>query len=643
VWNGKQRIVGYIEAKTLGTNLSDIEKTEQIKRYKSIFKNFILTNFFEFRLYRDSVLILHTRIADPLLLESLRSKVFVENEDELKLLFDRFFSFTFPSITKAETLAIELARRTTFLRDEVISTEMDEEEKNGIKIISGFYEAFQTYLIKGLTKEEFADLYSQTLTYGLLISRMRCDGEFNRKLARDNIPHTIGILRDIFDFISLGDLPKQLEVIVDEICEVLINVDDKIFSNYGNGEDPIYYFYETFLAEYNPSERERRGVYYTPEQVVSYIVRSLDIIIKDKFSLVDGLANDNLTILDPAGGTLTFLAHAIKEAVKDFVDRYGEGGKIEFIREHILKNFYAFELMVAPYTIGHIKISQLLDELGYKLGEDERIKYYITNTLEIEDIEQTVLPGMASLAEESRKAGEIKKNIPIFLIMGNPPYSGISANMGKWITGLIEDYKYVDGKHFGERKHWLQDDYVKFIRFAEWKINQVGKGVVGYITNHSYLDNPTFRGMRQHLMKTFDEIYILDLHGNSLKKEKCPDGSKDENVFDIRRGVSISFFIKNKTDHNEDLKIYHSDIWGLRDKKYEWLLSNDINTTEWQQINPHSKFYFFLPKEEKFKEIYEKFWKLTDIYPINVTGIVTSRDKFVIDIDKRIPINFVLS
>jgi len=642
VWD-ERRIVGYIEAKTPDRNLDDIEKTEQVKRYKTTFPNFILTNFVEFRLYRNGSLVDEVKIADPTIIHSLKGVPPAKNELGFANLLKKFFSFSFPSITSAQPLAVELAKRTRFLRDEVIAEELREEERKGIGRILGFYEAFQTYLIRGLTKEQFADLYSQTITYGLFASRMRCKGDFNRKHAVDDIPRSIGILKEMFEYISLGDLPTQLEWIVDEISDVLANVDVKrIFSEFfrsKKGKDPVYHFYETFLEKYDPKERERRGVYYTPEPVVSYIVRSLHLLLKEKFGLEDGLASENLTILDPAAGTLTFIAEAMKHAVREFASKYGEGGKEEFLMEHILKHFYAFELMIAPYAIGHLKITFLLEELGHKLQNDERFRFYLTNSLEMEDIEQTSLPSMASLDEESRKAGEVKKGIPIFVILGNPPYSGISANMGEWITGLIENYKYVDGKHFGERKHWLQDDYVKFIRFAEWKINQVGKGVIGYITNHSYLDNPTFRGMRQHLMKSFDEIFVLDLHGNSLKKEKCPDGSKDENVFDIRQGVAITFLVKKKINQTNECKVFHSERWGLREKKYEWLLLNGVNTTEWEEIYPHSPFYFFIPREEKYEELYAKHWKVTDIFPINSVGIVTSRDNFVTGFDKNALMN----
>jgi len=540
VWDGKVRIVGYIEAKTPDTNLDDVEKTEQIKRYKTTFKNFILTNFFEFRLYRDGLLIDKVRIADPMIIYTLKGIPSVKNEETFKNLSEKFFSFSFPSITSAQPLAVELAKRTRFLRDEVIAEELREEEKNGIGKIIGFYEAFQRYLIRGLTKEQFADLYSQTITYGLFASRMRCEGDFNRRLAVYDIPRSIGILREMFEFISLGDLPPQLEWIVDEISNVLANVDvKKIFSEYYHnkkGEDPVFHFYETFLAEYDPKERERRGVYYTPKPVVSYIVRSLDLVLKEKFGLEDGLANDNVTILDPAAGTLTFIVEAIKQAVNEFTSKYGEGGKEGFIKEHIMKNFYAFELMIAPYAIGHLKISFLLDELGYRL-QDEDVKFYLTNTLELEDIEQTSLPGMASLAEESRKAGEVKKRIPILIILGNPPYSVSSANKSEFIEREMELYKedVRDEKNIQP----LSDDYIKFIRFAHWKIEKNKKGIVGYISNNSYLSGTIHRGMRKKLLDTFDEIYVLNLHGSSRIGEKTPEGEKDENVFDIQQGVAI--------------------------------------------------------------------------------------------------------
>src|SRR3990172_5864810 len=694
IWDGNQHIVGYIEAKDLRVEyLDQIETTEQLKRYRHTFPNLILTNFFEFRLYRNGALVDKVLISRPFVIHKLKTIPPVEKESEFFNLLEKFFSFSLPKLYNAKALAIELAKRTRFLREEVVAQELksvvdqtflsdsdkkqtflsdpinlsDNDKKQAkMSVLHGFYEAFRKYLISGLSEEDFADLYSQTLTYGLFAARTRSGNGFNRKLAYDRIPRTIGILRDVFKFISLGDLPKQMEWIIDDISEVLSVTDVKnILHEYfheGKGKDPIVHFYETFLAEYEPETREKRGVYYTPEPVVSYIVRSLHIILKENLSKSDGFANDSVTVLDPAAGTLTFLAEAAKLGVEEFVSKYGRGGKENFIKEHILKSFYAFELMMAPYAVGHLKMSFLLEELGYRLQEDDRFKLYLTNTFEMEELAETELPVMASLSKESHLAGRVKKETPILVILGNPPYSGISANPSEqyitiqedasiktkkrkrkrkkiktWIGNLIEDYKYVDGKYFGERKHWLQDDYVKFIRFAQWKIDQAGEGVLGFITNHGYLDNPTFRGMRQSLMNSFNEIYILDLHGNSLKKEKCPDGSKDENVFDIQQGVAIAIFVKKKGTSTKPAatSIYHADLWGLREDKYKWLESHYIKTTKWKRLKPKSEFYLFIPREEKLLKEYEKYPKITDIFPLNNVGIVTARDNFVIDFDKE--------
>ena len=679
IWDGKQHIVGYIEAKAPTVDrLDHIETTEQLKRYRHTFPNLILTNFFEFRLYRNGSLIDTVLIGRPFILHELKAIPPVEKESDFLNLLEQFFSFSLPRVYDAKTLAIELAKRTRFLKDEVIAEEFIE-VGTGKGFILGFYEAFRKYLISGLSKEEFEDLYSQTITYGLFAARTRSENGFNRKLAYDNIPHTIGILRDVFKFISLGDLPQQMEWIIDDISEVLAVTNVKnILHQYfheGKGKDPIVHFYETFLAEYDPKTREKRGVYYTPESVVSYIVRSLHHILKEHFDRADGFANDTVTVLDPAAGTLTFLAEAAKLAVKEFVSKYGEGGKDNFIREYVLENFYAFELMMAPYAVGHLKMSFLLEELGYKLQKDDRFKLYLTNTLEMEELAQTELPGMSSLSEESHLAGKVKKEQPILVILGNPPYSGISANLSEkemiitkgntyvtnhqiqenkangyyklisqtkkarreikvkqktWIGELIEHYKIIDGQWLKEKNpKWLQDDYVKFIRFAQWKIDQAGEGILGFITNHSYLDNPTFRGMRQSLMNSFNQVYILDLHGNSLKKEKCPDGSKDENVFDIQQGVAVALFIKNR-EENKDCKVFHSEIWGLRENKNDWLLKNDVKTTTWRKISPKSEFYLFIPRDERLLQSYEKSPKITDIFPLNSVGIVTARDSLTL-------------
>lgn len=299
-------------------------------------------------------------------------------------------------------------------------------------------------------------------------------------------------------------------------------------------------------------------------------------------------------------------------------------------------DFYAFELMMAPYAVGHLKMSFFLEELGHRLGEGERFRFYLTNTLEMTELEQTHLPGMASLAEESHLAGEVKKQRPILVILGNPPYSGHSSNRGDWILGLIADYRQIDGKPLRDRNpKWLQDDYVKFLRFAQWKVDQEGLGVVGMITNHSYLDSPTFRGMRPSLMRTFDKIYTLNLHGNSLRRETAPDGTKDENVFDIRQGVAISFFLRRSGRKRGAAVVQHADLWGVRESKYDWLLHHDVYSTDWEEVRPKSESYLFVPRDEDALKQYRSFVSISDIFPLKGAGITTARDRFAVDMNKR--------
>ncbi len=634
LWNGTDRIIGYVEAKKpTEERLDIIEDSEQLTRYRATFPNLILTNFFEFRLYRNGERVQTVLAARPFIMTRLRAAPIIEKAEELQSLLGRFLDFSLPKSFTAESLAVELAKRTRFLR-EVVSLQLAR-EKDAPGVLSGFFEAFQTYLIGTLNPEDFADLFAQTITYGLFAARTRAEDGFSRRAAFDSIPHTIGVLRDLFRFISLGDLPEQLAWCVDDIAEVLAVADapgilDRYYRE-GKGSDPIVHFYETFLAQYDPAERERRGVYYTPEPVVGYIVRSLHGILKTDFGKRDGLASDGVTLLDPAAGTMTFIARAAEQAVAEFEAKYGKGGRGDFIRRHILRNFYAFELMMAPYAVGHLKMSFFLEELGHRLADNERVPFYLTNTLDNEELEQSRLPGFSALAEESRLAGAVKKQTPILVILGNPPYSGHSTNIGGWIRGLIETYKQVDGKPLGEKNpKGLQDDYVKFLRFAQWKIEQAGCGVVGMITNHSYLDNPTFRGMRQSLMRTFDDIYVLDLHGNALKKESCSDGSPDKNVFDIRQGVAIALLVKRGGKTKADAVVRHAELYGARESKYAWLEGHAVDNTRWSKLAPRPGSYLFIRRDETSLRRYERYPAIPDIFPVNSVGIVTARDNLTI-------------
>jgi predicted helicase len=636
IWDGSQQITGYIEAKApTVTDLDRIAVSEQMKRYLSTFPNVILTNFLDFRLYRYGKLIDSVSVGRQDTMIRVKAMPSVEHEQAFKNLLDKFFSFSLPKSYSAETLATELAKRTGFLRDEIIKEELKEETILNKGSLTGFYDAFKKYLISDLSMGGFVDLFSQTIVYGLFAARMRAGENFDRRHAYDNIPKTIGILSELFEFISLGKIPDQMKWTIEDIANVLSVVGVKrIFSEYyhsGKGKDPVVYFYETFLSIYNPNLRERRGVYYTPEPVVKYIVNSLNEILKDKINIEGGLSDKRVTVLDPAAGTLSFITEAVQCATKEFTEKYGDGGKQKFIKEHILNDFYAFELMMAPYAIGHIKFSFIIEEEGYKLTEDERPKFYLTNTLEMKTLEKTNLPLMSALSEESHLAETVKKETPILVIMGNPPYSVSSMNKSDFIKEAMKVYK-EDVKN--ERNiQPLSDDYIKFIRFAQWKIDQSKKGIVGMITNNSFLSGLIHRGMRKKLLESFNEIYILNLHGNSRIGEKTPEGGKDENVFDIIPGVSISLFIKY--EEQEGLKkVYYQDVFGLRENKYNFLENHSFRTTDWKELKPVEPYYFFVEKDFPSQEKYNKFISVTKIFDRFTIGVKTSRDNFVVGFTK---------
>ena len=426
-------------------------------------------------------------------------------------------------------------------------------------------------------------------------------------------------------------------------------------------QDPFLHFYETFLAAYNPAKRKARGVWYTPEAVVNFIVRAVDDVLKTEFGLAEGLADTSkitidwdtgqsdkkgkhiitqkevhrVQVLDPATGTGTFLAEVIKQ-IAPKVKSVAPGMWSGYVEKELLPRIYGFELLMASYAMCHMKLDMVLTELGYKPSTNPpRLGVFLTNSLEEGERDVRDLFMAQWLTKEAREANTIKRQMPIMCIVGNPPYSGISHNTGKWITDLIEDYKYVDGVHFGERKHWLQDDYVKFIRLSDHLIEKNGEGVLGFITNHGYLDNPTFRGMRWHLLNTFDKIYILDLHGNANKKEVCPDGSADKNVFDIMQGVSIIVALKHKKSQHGLAQVYRGDLWGPRSNKYESLFSCSLFDLASEPVDYRSPEFAFVRRDHDQRAVYDLGFSIADFLPINVTGIVTARDGLVIDFTKQ--------
>ena len=527
-------------------------------------------------------------------------------------------------------------------------------------------ESFQRVLIKDLTVEQFADMYAQTICYGLFAARCNTDNPqtFSRETAAFKLPKTNPFLRSIFGQIAGPDLDDRISWAVDNLANILQQTEmAEILKDFGKRtrrEDPVVHFYETFLAEYDPKMRESRGVYYTPEPVVDYIVKSVDYILKHKFNISKGLADSKkikipnpkgegtiethqVLILDPAVGTGTFMHSVIDFIYDKFKNQRGMWSS--YVRKHLLPRLFGFELLMAPYTVAHMKLGLQLQELGYDFSSDERLRIYLTNTLQ-EAFQIPAADGfMNRIRDEAEAAKDIKQDVPVMVILGNPPYSYESINTDPWIVGLVRDYYQVDGKPLGERNpKGLLDDYVKFIRFAQHRVSETGYGIVALITNHGYLDNPTFRGMRQNLMQTFDEIYVLDLHGNSKKKEVCPDGSPDKNVFDIQQGVAISIFIKYENSQQKLATVYHADLWGMREVyenkelvggKYHWLAENDISSTEWTEIKPQPGFNTFKINDDILCNEYNKFWKITNILIVNNDGIVTARDDLTIKFTQK--------
>ena len=537
--------IGYIEAKDVGKSLDETEKSEQLQRYRDSLTNLVLTDYLEFRWYVDGERRLSARL-DTLTRDG---KVKLDRAEigAVASLLASFLLHRAAPVGTPKELAQRMAHFAQMIRDLIIAAFEKEPESGSLH---AQFVAFKNNLIPDLSIEQFADMYAQTIAYGLFAARCNQsagDG-FTRQNAAYLLPKTNPFLRKLFNYIAGPNLDDRIAWQVNDLTQLLAQADmEAILKDFGKHtakEDPVVHFYETFLAAYNPQVREMRGVYYTPEPVVSYIVRSIDHLLKRHFNKPQGLADPSVLILDPAVGTATFL-YAVVNEIHDAIVSQGQTGLWNnYVAEKLLPRLFGFELLMAPYVMAHLKLGLLLKETGYQFEKEQRLGIYLTNTLG-EHVHPTQYGMEYYIAEEGATATKIKSEEPIEVILGNPPYSGISANKGKWITKLIEDYKVVDGKPLGERNpKWLQDDYVKFIRFGQWRIEQTGQGILGFITNHSYLDNPTFRGMRQSLMNTFDEIYILDLHGNAKKREVAPDGGKDENVFDIQQGVAISIMVK---------------------------------------------------------------------------------------------------
>ena len=644
--------LGWIETKPPGTDLDVEEKSEQLKRYRKAFPNLILTDYLEFRLYSAGENCLSVRIAD---VDDTAQRLIHRNTDdnEVSLFLTAFFEAELLRIGKASDLARMLSGKAQLLKAaiaELLQNTSNDELRNRLA-------AFREHLIADLSEADFADMMAQTITYSLFAARCHhTHGTFTRTRAIEILAEMNPFLSQLL-WVSIQQL-TQLHWIIDPIAELLDLADmESITADFGTGgrqAGPIIHFYEDFLSDYDPEIRRRRGVYYTPEPIVFYIVRSVDAVLTDRFNLPDGLAHTGtvdvngtqlpkVQILDPAAGTGTFLRSVISQIYHTIITSGIAGAWQEYVSQHLLPRLHGFERMVAPYTMCHLTLTHQLAELGYNLKAEERLNVYLTDTLEAGDNQNRLFIFVNEIAREAESAVTVKRDLPVMVIVKNPPYLGESESNGEWITKLLrgldgdiptEDYFEVDGQSLDERNSkWLNDDYVKFIRFAQWRIARTGYGILAFISNHGYLNNVTFRGMRQSLMETFDAIYILDLHGNKRTNEQPPNGGTDENVFKIKQGVAIGIFVKHAPEKLDLARVYHTELWGNREDKYNWLETNTIDTTHWTELKPTSSNYLFAPHSESVSEEYERHWKITDIFPLKVSGIVTSRDEMVTDFE----------
>ncbi len=635
--------VGYIEAKDIGKSLDEAEKSDQLKRYFKPLSNLILTDYLEFRWYLDGEKKLTARLAIADAKGKLKSdKEGIQNVAEL---LTNFLMHKAVNVGKPKDLAVKMAQMAHLIRNLIINTFKKETEAG---TLHSQLAAFRENLIPDLQPETFADMYAQTIAYGLFAARCTDNSgkEFTRQNAAYLLPKTNPFLRKLFNHIAGPDLDERIAWLVDDLAQLLNQADmAAVLEDFGKHkakEDPVVHFYETFLKEYDPDVRETRGVYYTPEPVVSYIVRSIDYLLKTRFNKSQGLADPTVYILDPATGTATFLYTVIEEIHNAIIGQGQQGIWNNYVAEKLLPRLFGFELLMAPYAIAHLKLGLQLQQTGYKFETEERLGIYLTNTLE-EAFHKAEKLGFAEyIIDEANAAAEIKKEKPIMVVLGNPPYSKASANKGVWIEKIMESYK-TTVRTEETQIQALSDDYVKFIRFAEWRIEQTGNGIIGLITNHGYLNGPLFRDMRRKLLESFSEIFIIELHGDSRVGENTPDDTKDENVFDIQQGVAISLFLKGqgKTDN---CHVNYAEIWGTREEKYELLLEKDINTTDWTQIKPEPKYYLFSPFSGNLKQEYDKYWVLTNLFgtgnPLKDAhiaygaGFVTQQDKFAIGFTK---------
>ena len=652
--------VFFVEAKDVGDNDLDGRNRnghkEQFDRYKQALDYIIFTDYLDFHLYEQGEFLDSVRIAE---VKGDKIVGIVEAEDKFLSMIQHLGASAIQRVTSASRLAKLMAGKARLLASIIEQAMNDDTDSYANDNLRGQYQAFKDVLIQELKPTDFADIYAQTIAYGMFAARLHDDTpkDFSREEAARLIPKTNPFLRQIFNNLAGNDLDERIAWVVDDLVTVFRATNlQKIMASYSRDKlhhDPMIHFYEDFLSEYNPKLRKSKGVWYTPQPVVGFIVRAVDEILQKEFGLSEGLADYSMIerevvveqsrdrrttdgmrhekrkfhrvqILDPATGTGTFLA----EVVNQIYDRYRDNQGIwqQYVEQHLLPRLNGFEILMASYAVAHIKLDMLLAETGYQHNTDKRLHVYLTNSLEESNNEPRTLFAQW-LSREATEANVIKRDCPVMVMIGNPPYSVSSQNKGEWINRLLDDYK----KNLKERKLNLDDDYIKFIRLGQHYVEKNGEGILAYISNNSFIDGITHRQMRYDLMRAFDEIYIFDLHGNTRKQEVSPNGRKDENVFDIMQGVSINIFVKTGYKNKGELAtVYHHDVFGDREYKYSILNSSSLSTISWKKLSPTDPYYFFVPKDFSIQDEYEKGFKIDGLMSQHSNGIVTGKDNVCI-------------
>ncbi|MGL2767377.1 type ISP restriction/modification enzyme [Helicobacter pylori] len=675
--------IGYIENKRVGTNLNQLLKSDQVLKYLELNPNLMLTDYLNFVWVgkdENNEPSIKRKISIASLDELPKLKPKPQTERDLIELFRGFFNHEAAPITNAKDFANALSTPTKYLKDALIAYQKDEQ-------VSSIFKNFKEYLYEELSFKDFSDAFAQTLTYSLFIAKLNHPFEkIDLNNVRSSIPKNFAVIREMADFLKKLDAIKEIQWLLNEILSLINHVDmGSIIKDLNDDKDPYLHFYETFLSAYDPKLREKKGVYYTPDSVVRFIINALDSLLKTRFKdaplgLKSALDNENIKLLDFATGTGTFLLEAFRKALETRKTSDGGASTKEDKYQNLLKQFYGFEYLIAPYAIAHLNLSQAFkEEFKKPLKENDALKIILTNTL-IQPSEIIAYRGLNPIFEkELSNAQEIKKNENILIITGNPPYSGASENKGlfewevKATYGIEPEFQTIEieknvkltdkiqtllkniqkQKESGSKNalkelknlhskyklqkeknpKWLLDDYVKFMRFAQNKIESLGHGLFGFISNNAFLDNPTFRGLRRSLLECYDELYILNLHGNARKKEETPQGAKDENVFNIMQGVSINLFVKKAQATKP--KIFYYDVYGERAEKYAFLAQNDLDRIEWLELAPREPFYLLIPQETPLLEEYEQGFSVQEMFQISSVGIVTGRDHVVFHKDKE--------